>query len=102
MMKEDSSACSSCPTASLCSRAGKLDPNIEVPASLGLKAVLLSYVAPLIVLLAGFFVSQALGASELFAGLTGIAVTGLYYFVLWLCRKRVRKDYEACFKEQLT
>ncbi|MCR5018272.1 MAG: SoxR reducing system RseC family protein [Bacteroidales bacterium] len=100
--REDPSACASCPTAGLCSRAGKLDPNIEIPASLGLKAVLLSYVAPLIVLLAGFFVSQALGAGELAAGLIGIGATAMYYFLLWLCRKKVRREYDSCFKEQLT
>lgn len=98
--KEESSACASCPTAGLCSRAGKLDPNIEIPASLGLKAVLLSYVAPLIVLLAGFFVSQSLGAGELAAGLIGIAVTALYYFILWLCRKNIRKEYNSCFEQK--
>lgn len=100
--KEDYSACGSCPTAALCSRAGKLDPNIEIPASLGLKAVLLSYVAPLIVLLAGFFVSEALGAGELAAGLIGMGIMAVYFFVLWLCRARVRRQYDACLKEQLT
>jgi sigma-E factor negative regulatory protein RseC len=69
---------------------------------MGLKAVLLSYVAPLIVLLAGFFVSQALGAGELAAGLIGLGATALYYFLLWLCRGKVRKEYNSCFKEQLT
>lgn len=89
-MKEDSSACTSCPTSWLCSRAGKQDNDIEVPASLGLKAVLLSYVAPLIVLLAGFFVSQALGAGELAAGLISLGATALYFFFLWLWTNKLK------------
>lgn len=78
--------------------SGKQNSNIEIPASVGLKAVLLSYAAPLIALLAGFFVPFSLGAGELFSGLCAIAAAALWFFVLWLLRARVRREYDCFIK----
>ena len=63
-----------------------------------MKAVMLSYVAPLIVLLAVIIALGALGAGELLSGLIGLGAVGLYYFLLWLFRKRIRREYVFTIK----
>ena len=109
-----SAACASCHAAGLCNMAERQEKTVEVKttrglaegqdvtlvlgASMGLKAVLLCYVAPLAVLLAVIIGLGALGAGELMSGLIGLAAVGLYYFLLWLFRKRIRREYVFTIK----
>jgi len=109
-----SAACASCHAASLCNIAERQEKTVEVRnvpgvtegqtvtlvlgASMGLKAVMLSYVAPLAVLLAVIIGLGALGAGELLSGLIGLGAVGLYYFLLWLFRKRIRREYVFTIK----
>lgn len=105
------SACSSCHAASLCGMSEYQKKAIEVPtrawdnyevgqevnvvlrASMGHKAVWLAYVIPLFVMLAVLLGLLAAGADELLAGLAGIGAAGVYYFVIWLLRERLRNEY---------
>lgn len=105
------SACSSCHAAGLCGMSEYTKKAIEVPtrawdnyeigqevnvtlkASMGHKAVWLAYVAPLLVMMAVLLGMLAAGAGELVSGVAGIAAAGIYYFVIWLLRDRLRKDY---------
>ena len=60
---------------------------------MGMKAVWIAYFLPLVVLLAVALGLIALGVGEAVSGLAGIAAVGVYYFVVWLFRDRLRNEY---------
>ena len=105
------SACSECHAASVCGMSEFVEKAIEIPtdprapyqvgdevkvvlkATMGLKAVWIAYFLPLVVLLAVALGLMALGVGEVVSGLAGIAAVGVYYFVIWLLRDRLRNEY---------
>lgn len=105
------SACGECHAAGLCGMAELSEKIIQVPtdpfasyavgdevevvlaAEMGLKAVLLAYFLPLVVLLCVVLGLMALGVGEVAAGLWGFAAVGVYYLGLWLLRGRLRNQY---------
>ena len=105
------SACGECHAAGLCGMAELSEKVIQVPTSpyvsyavgdevevvlaaeMGLKAVLLAYFLPLVVLLGTVLGLMALGVGEVAAGLWGLAAVAVYYLVLWLFRGRLRNHY---------
>ena len=105
------SACGECHAAGLCGMAELSEKVIQVPtdpfasyavgdevevvlaAEMGLKAVLLAYFLPLVVLLGMVLGLMAVGMGEVAAGLSGFAAVGVYYLVLWLLRGRLRNQY---------
>lgn len=111
-----SSACGTCHAAGLCGMGAYTEKAIEVPtdlrhpcavgdevevvleASMGLKAVWISYVVPLLVLLAVILVLAGIGAGEVVTGLAAIGAVGLYYFGVWLLRDRLRDEYVFTIK----
>ena len=106
-----SSACSSCHAKGLCGMSDETRKQVSVPAvpgeihtvgqevnvllkqSMGLKAVLLSYAVPAVILLALVTVLSLILESELAAGLLSVAGVGVYYLVLLLFRKRLSGEY---------
>lgn len=114
---EQHGACGSCHAAGICGMADATEKAVELPtnpyasytvgeevelllkASMGMKAVWLAYCLPLVVLLAVILGLFALGVSEVVAGLSGIAAVGVYYFLLWLFRDRLRNEYVFTIKE---
>ena len=66
---------------------------VEVGAkqTLGVVAVLLCYVAPLMVLVASLAAAVAMGVSEGVAALLSLGSTMIYYGVLYLFRNRISK-----------
>ena len=108
---EQHSACAQCHAAGLCGLSDVVEKAVEVPtdpyagygvgdevevllkASMGMKAVWLAYFLPLVVLLAVILGLICLGVGEVAAGLSGIAAVGVYYFLLWLFRDRLRNEY---------
>ena len=104
-------ACSECHAAGLCGMSELAEKTIQVPtdpyatyavgdtvnvvlaAEMGLKAVLLAYFLPLVVLLAAILGLTSLGVAEVPAGLAGIGLTGVYYFVLWLLRGHLGGEF---------
>ena len=104
-------ACSECHAAGLCGMSDIAEKAIEVPtdpyasygvgdevsvvlkASMGMKAVWLAYVIPLVLMVAALLGTLAAGGSELLAGLVAIAAIALYYGVIWLLRDRLRNEY---------
>jgi len=69
------------------------DVDVVLTESKGLRAVVLSYLVPLVLLLAAVLTLTMVGVGELVAGGVGLAVVGLYYFLLWVFRSRIRKEY---------
>ena len=67
--------------------------NVVLQPSLGIKAVWICYVIPLAVLLASILVFSKAGMSELATGLWSLEVLAVYYFVVFLFRKRISKIF---------
>ncbi len=109
-------ACASCKASALCGMSeGKVkvlqvpaqlgfevgeEVNILLKRSMGLKAVWLAYVLPLVIMVAVLLGLTALGLSELVAGLCGIAAVGLWYLVLWLMRDKLKNEYTFYIKKK--
>ena len=105
------SACSSCHAKGACSISeveekiieidhftpGKWEPGQEVMVkmqqSLGLTAVFLGYVAPLIVLIASVIIFLSLLHHEGYAALLSIFMLIPYYGILYLFRSRLKKKF---------
>ena len=109
-------ACGSCSAASLCGMSEVKKKLIEIPAtlgyevgeevwvllkrSMGMKAVWLSYVLPLVLLMAAILILSDLGLSELLCGLGSIGVIALYYLLLFLFRNNLKKEYTFYIKKK--
>lgn len=109
---EGKSACSQCHARGACaaseSKIKRIDvrrtPNLEVEvgesvevvlkASLGLKAVFISYVLPLIILLILLLTLPNMGVSELLTGLISLLAVGGYFVVIYLLRKRLAAQFD--------
>ena len=105
------SACGSCHAKGLCGIADATAKAVEVQtsgwdhyavgqevrvvlrASMGHKAVWLSYVVPMLVMVAVLLGVLAAGGSELLAGGLAIAAIALWYGVIWLLRERLKSEY---------
>lgn len=105
------SACASCAAAGLCTAAEAVKKEIAVPTvrdegfyvgesvnvsvrrSLGMKAVLISYAVPLLILLVIVGSLSFTSVGEVAAGLAGIGAVALYYLVIYLLRDRFSKEY---------
>lgn len=104
-------ACAQCHAAGLCGMGDVAEKAVEVPtdpyasykvgdevevilkASMGMKAVYLAYLIPLVVLLAVILGLIGLGVGEVPAGLFGMAAVGVYYLLLWLFRGKLQNEY---------
>lgn len=104
-------ACSSCHAASLCGLSGFKKKLVQLPsdgwsdrkvgdevdvvlkATMGLKAVWLAYVLPLIVLVAVLLIALESGAGEPLAALCAAVALALYFLCLYLLRNRLRNTY---------
>lgn len=105
------SACGQCHAKSLCGISEEQEKIIEVPSdastlynvgdevevslkrTMGMKAVWIAYVVPLIVLMAAIGTATLCGCTELFAGLAAIASVAVYYLVIFLCRKKLKNEF---------
>ena len=65
--------------------------DVAAKQSLGVVAVLLCYVLPLVVLVAALAMAVTLGISEGLSALLSLGATLLYYAVLYLFRNRISK-----------
>ena len=106
------SACAACHAAGLCGLAESQKKIIEVPKlrgteysigqevevclapKTGLKAVLLSYVIPVMILVILILSLSLAGLGELACGAFSVFGVALYYLVLYLCRGRLAEGYE--------
>ena len=109
-------ACASCHAAQFCGMSESRTKIIEVPArlgfepgeevwvimkkSMGTKAVTVGYVLPLIALVLVLLACLLAGLTELVAGLASILAVGLYYFIIWLLRNKLRDTYTFYIKKK--
>lgn len=110
------SACASCHASALCGMAEIQHKRIELPAQLGyspgeevwvnlkrtmgMKAVWIAYVLPLVVLVAGILIMGALGAGELVCGLASLGLVAVYYLIVFLFRNKLKNEYTFYIKKK--
>jgi len=105
------SACGQCRASSLCSVAESAKKEVTVASdpdgrfsvgdevevvllrTLGDRAVWVSYVIPLGILMIIVVSLSYTGLSELVTGLLGMAALGVYFLVVWLLRDRISRGY---------
>ena len=107
-----SSACSSCHAKGLCGMSEDEEKVIMVPTdpyaehkvgdevqvmtkmSMGLKAVWISYVSPLAILMILILSLSFVIDNEFLRGGVAIAGVGVYYFIIWLFREKLSDQFE--------
>lgn len=101
-------SCSGCHAEGLCGISGKVEKIIDIRGSYnvspgdpvtvlmdqstGFKAVALSYMVPLVIVLTGLFIFNSLSFNELTAGLVSIMLLVPYFFILYLFRKKINRS----------
>ena len=113
-----SSACASCHAKGLCGVSEEKVKVISLPTdpyasystgdevevvmkkSMGLKAVWISYVIPLFILMILILSLSSVTVHELYAGLIALGGVALYYLLIYLFRNRLSKDFVFYIKEK--
>jgi sigma-E factor negative regulatory protein RseC len=106
-----SSACAACHAKSMCGMSEDEEKVIMVPTdpyadhqvgdevqvmtkmTMGLKAVWISYVIPLAILMILILSLSSVIGNELLLGLVAIAGVALYYFFIWLFRDKLSNEF---------
>lgn len=112
-----SSACSQCHAKGLCGFSEEESKVVMVPTSpyterkvgdtvtlalkqtMGLKAVWISYVIPLIILMILVLSLSSVIDNEVWTGLTAIGGVALYYLVIWLLRDKLKNEFIFYIKD---
>lgn len=112
-----SSACSQCHAKGLCGFSEEESKVVMVPTSpyterkvgdavtlalkqtMGLKAVWISYVIPLIILMILVLSLSSVIDNEVWTGLTAIGGVALYYWVIWLLRDKLKNEFVFYIKD---
>jgi len=112
------SACSCCHARELCGFSSDQKKIVLVPtnafdflevgdevelcmkASMGMKAVWVSYVFPLFLLLAVLFILQYCGVGELYSGLGAIGAVAFYYLIVYLYRDKLKNQFVFYIKQK--
>ena len=104
------SACSGCHAQAMCSASEQKDKIIEVPdrsgqfavneevvltgeTRLGMEAVILAFVIPLVIVVAMVAIGFSLGWDESLSGLIGLLLLIPYYGLLYLLRDRLKRRF---------
>lgn len=106
-----SSACAACHAKGLCGMSEAEEKVIMVPTdpyaqhkvgdtvtvmtkmSMGMKAVWISYVVPLIILMILILSLSEIFDSQLLCGLASLGGVAVYYFIIWLFRSRLQNEF---------
>ena len=106
-----SSACAACHAKGLCGMSEAEQKVIMVPTdpysehkvgdtvvvktkmTMGLKAVWISYVIPLAVLMILILTLSAFFDSQLLCGLASVGGVAVYYLIIWLLRDRLQNEF---------
>ena len=105
------SACSECHAKGLCGMSATQEKVISLPTdpyasynvgdevvlctkmSMGMKAVWISYVIPLIILMILILSLSAVFDSEVVTGLASVGGVVVYYLMIWLLRDRLNNEF---------
>ena len=110
------SACSGCHAQSMCSASEMKEKIIEITdesgqfkvnepvviygqSSMGLQAVLLAFVLPLILVVFAIATGTNLGWDETTSGLVGLSLLAPYYGILYLFRDKLKKRFIFTLKK---
>lgn len=106
-----SSACASCHAKSLCGMSEEQEKIIMLPTdpytfykvgdtvqvatkmTMGLKAVWISYVVPLAILMILILTLSGVFEKEYLRGLVAIGGVAVYYFIIWLFRGKLNNEF---------
>jgi positive regulator of sigma E activity len=105
------SACASCHSKSACSMTDVAEKQIEVAVnnqqyrkgelvnilmkkSLGLRATMLAYVLPFLVVIFALIVLTSIGLNEVISGIISIGALALYFFFLHLAKDKLQKTFQ--------
>ena len=112
-----SSACSQCHAKGLCGFSDEESKVVMVPTSpyterkvgdtvtlalkqtMGLKAVWISYVIPLIILMILVLSLSSVIDNEVWTGLAAIGGVALYYLVIWLLQDKLKNEFVFYIKD---
>lgn len=61
---------------------------------MGIKAVMIAYAYPFLLVFILLLILLQAGVSELIAGVSGLAVLAIYYWVLYCLRSRIEKEIQ--------
>lgn len=109
-----SSACSGCLAEGSCNMSAKEEKIIEIKGnynvkpgdtvtvlmkqSMGYSALLLGYVLPLILVIAGLIILVSMKIPELMAGIFSVSILIPYYSILYFFRKRINENFSFTLK----
>ncbi len=112
-----SSACSSCHAKGICGMSEEQEKVIMLPTdpytvyevgeevqvytkmTMGLKAVWISYVIPLFILMILILTLHSVVGNEFLLGGIAIAGVAIYYFIIWLFRAKLSNQFEFCIRK---
>lgn len=110
------SACAACSAKGHCSSADSKDKIIDViddgatsykigeevlligQTSMGMMAVAFAFFFPFVILIVSLFVLMALINNELYAALLSLVVLIPYYYMLWLNKSRLKRQFSFTIK----
>lgn len=108
------SACSGCHAAGVCSLSGKKEKTVEVngrynvspgeqvtvemQGSMGMKAVILSYIVPFLIIVAGLVGFSSMSFSEPVAGLISLSLLVPYFLILYVFRNNINRSFSFTLK----
>jgi len=108
------SACAGCHAEGYCSLSGTEEKTVNITGnfnvaagdtvivlmneSSGFKAVILSYLVPLIILVISLIVLTSLSVKELTAGLISIVILVPYFLILYFFRNRINRSFNFTLK----
>ena len=114
---EQTSACADCHAQKSCTLFGKQDKIIEIPQpenlsfavgdevlvlekrSLGMKAVLYSYVLPLFIMFLMLIMLKLMNKSDIFAGVVSLVMLVPYYMLFFLFKDRLKNTFVFTIKK---
>jgi sigma-E factor negative regulatory protein RseC len=105
------SACSSCESNGACGMSESTEKHIDVAIdtahykkgelvrvimkkSLGLRATLLAYILPFLIVIIALIILTSTGISEGISGLIAIIALALYFFILHLNKNKLQKTFQ--------
>lgn len=109
------SACSGCHAEGICGISGKEEKFVDVMGKYnvlpgdsvtvlmkqasGSKAVILSYLVPLVIVITCLIIFSLLSINELAAGLVSIIMLMPYFLILYLFRKKINRSFTFTLKQ---